>query len=582
MPTGSPLLFEADGALDVDDDPETGGLGGFIRFRGSGALEVRTNVRGDAYRLVVVNHAGDRITELDKASIGNPSWEHNGPGVLDWSMSARDPKHAACLPFQHEVQLWKGQSMIWSGPIVAPLGNPNGRGYQAAEPLWYFTRRFFGKADRTNYLPNGDFEAGLAHWNFNIASPLEPASGRSSSHWNVRRSGIRAMTGRFSLRMEQETAGVPKYGFSAGQVFEWTIDPEDAGPEGSVWTITAYAYIPSADWRDPALHRIGLSVGRFSTTETVDLAPEDGSGSPVSFPAPLEVATSAMDDYTPQDQWVRMSASVQQPPLGDTELIVVGLFCPDGVVFWDRVSLTLDEATRFSRVDQADILAGIVAHLQDPAYGKSDLGITSRTSPTGVLRDRTYYHAEHGNGFDALAEFPTLDDGVDFSVETTPTSRVFTTHYPERGHDRSRSVVLEYGRNVETYTYGWDGTRAASLVITLGSGDGSGREEGFARDTALFGGVTMEEVYVAPEGSDISTLDNRAAERLNLVRDPEILELTTNENAIPLIGVLGVGDRVYVRVKDGPLDIDGVRRIVRMVLDTKTDVLTITTNRVLS
>ncbi len=559
------------GAVKVD--------GGPLRFEARGSLAVQTRIIGDKYRVVVVGTDGTRYAELDKALLGPASWESNAAGAFEFGLPSDDPKGAKVLPIEREVQLWKGDTLLWGGPIVRPSANSADSGFQCATPEWYFSRRNFGKADRTNYVPNGDFEDGLAGWTTGVDNPLEPYANRNPIYWTARTASDRVITGVRSLYLEQLASGVPKYGVSAGQVFAWEVDPV-ASPDGDVWTLVAYCYIPSASWRGPNLLRAGLQLARYSTTETVTFAPE-GGGASVTYPLGIEGAVASIDDLTPRDKWVRMSVSMEQRPTGDPELVQVSLKCPDGAIYWDRVSLTLEESSRFYGTDQAQIAEGIVQHLQDPAYGKSDLGIGTRCEPTGVVRDRVYVHSEHGNGFQALSEFPELDDGMDFSIEVTPDSKTFVTHFPDRGNDRS-SIVLEYGRNVEDFTWAWDGQAAANSVITLGSGDGSSREEGFAIDATLFAGVTVEDVYVAP-GFDapgaIETLDNRATERLRVVSDPEILELVTNENAVPLIGVLGIGDRVTVRIHRGPVQIDGVRRIVRIVLDPPTNILTITTNR---
>ncbi len=272
-----------------------------------------------------------------------------------------------------------------------------------------------------------------------------------------------------------------------------------------------------------------------------------------------------------------------QPPNGDTELVAVRLHCPNGTIFWDRVTLTLEESLHFEQTDQALIARGIVEHLQDPAYGKSDLNLGLHTPLTGVIRDRNYRHSDHGKGSELLGEFPQLDDGLDWDIQVTPGARTFRTHYPRKGVDRSADLVLEYGRNVEDFTWAWDGEAASSSVIMLGTGDGSSREEGFAQDPTLYGGVTLEDVTVAPETdsyTQIDTLDNRAAERLRTVRNPTILEVQAKEiPGVPLLGILQTGDLVKVRIRRGVVDIDGeVYRVVKMSLNMATEILSLTLN----
>lgn len=590
-PLWGQVAFTVEG--DLESAAEIGVDGGVLRFTVDSDLRLRTLIRGDDYRLVLVDLDGNRYAELPGATIGNPSWELNGPGGFDFTLLQDDPAAAAVVPIEREVQVWKGDTLLWQGPVMRPQANAQQAGFQAQSPEWYFSRRFFGKADRTNYVPFGDFEDGYGSaagsgWNIFSSSPLEPLSGRNPANWESAISSDRAVTGTRSLYMNQIASGAPKYGVTASDYFEWEIDPGTVAEEGNVWTLTAYCYIPSDQWRGPRLDRGGLGLGRFSTTETVVIFAEDGSTFAV-FPAPIEGGTTTIDELHPRDRWIRHTVSLVQPPSeGEPELIGVRLHCPNGAIYWDRVMLTLDEALYFEQTDQALICAGIVEHLQDPAYGKSDLGMALHTPLTGVLRDRRYRHSEHGQGIEALGEFPDLDDGLDWDVQVTPAGKTFRTHYPHKGTDRSADLVLEYGRNIVNFNWAWDGEAAASSVIMLGTGDGNNREEGFAEDPTLYNGITLENVSVAPQSEDafgqIDTLDNRAAERLRTVRNPTVLEVTAREitdadgRAVPLLGIIETGDIVGVRIHRGVVNVEASYRIVRIVLDPTSDELTLTLN----
>jgi hypothetical protein len=575
------------GALKRDAGP--------LRFTVEADLRARTYIRGKDYRLVLTDLAGNRYAEFPGASFGDPSWGLNGdPGGLAFALSQDDPRAAMVIPIEREIQLWKGDTLLWAGPIIRPQANSKEAGFQAATPEWHFSRRHFGKADRTNYLGEaGDFEGawegyfGFGGWEVGAASPLEPVAGLNPAHWEDEVSSVRAVTGSRSLRIEQVASGQPKYGVAASHYFTWEVDPDLVGEEGDIWTLTAYCYIPSDEWRGPRLDRYGLGLGRYSTTETISITRE-GGGPTIVYPAPIEGGQTTIDETHPRDRWVRHQVTLSQPVTGEPELVAVRLHAPNGTIFWDRVSLTLEESLHFEQTDQALIAAGIVEHLQDPAYGKSDLGLALHTPLTGVKRDRTYRHSEHGKGMEALSEFPALDDGLDWDIQVTPAGRTFRTHYPRKGVDRSNELTLEWGRNIVDFNWGWDGEAAASSVIMLGTGDGSSREEGFAEDPTLYGGVTLEDVSVAPETDtygQIDTLDNRATERLRTVRNPTLLEVQVREvsdyqgHQVPLLGILQTGDLVRCRIHRGIVDIDGVvYRIVRMSLNPTSEILTLVLN----
>lgn len=587
---GSVITDEVSFSIDFDTDASEFGAtkvdGGPVEFKIDFDATVHSLIEGRDYRVVITDLAGNRYSELVTASLGDMSWELNGPGSLEFGMGQDDPAAGTVHALTREVEVWKGDSLLWSGPIVRPLASAQFASFQAQTPEWYFSRRHVGKADRTNHVPGGDFEGGYGEWNVGFSAPLEPVAGRNPAHWNDAIVTTRAVTGKRSLRLEQEASGQPKYGITASEYFEWEVDPDTVGEAGDVWTLSAYCFIPSSGWRGPRLDRGGLGMGRFSTSDVIVITSEDGLTFGV-FPKPIEGATTTIDELHPRNRWVRHQVTLVQPPSDEPELISVRLHCPNGVIFWDRVTLTLQEALHFEETDQALIAAGIVEHLQDPAYGKSDLGIALHTPLTGVKRDRTYLHQEHAKGLDLLQEFPKLDDGFDWDVQVTPGGKTFRTHYPRKGVDRSASMVFEYGRNIVDFSDAFDGEAAASSVIMLGTGDGSSREEGFAEDPTLFEGITYEDVSVAPDSEgygQIDTLDNRATERLREASTASIVEIEVKEivdfegREVILLGTLQTGDLVRVRIHRGITHVEGVYRVVRMSLNPTSGIITLTLN----
>ena len=482
---------------------------GLRPFKATAKVAFVTRIEGDQWRLVAVELNGDRVAEIDKAQITQVVDDLDAEGAIEFALPVDDAK-AANLPPMREVQVWKGDSLLKWGPVFRPQANSRSLQFTGAGLEWYFLRRHFGKADRTNYIDNGDFEAGMAHWRPAFAyysnAQAPPANSIVS---------FPTMTGRRALQL---TGAADDHDTFADQGFPWVVD-ESLSPEGDRFTVVGYVYVSS--YLGPAIEYRGLMLERFSTTEPHP----DPVLAALGYKASMEHVFARIDEDTPTGQWVKLEASLTTPPkAGEPEGVRVTLYPPHGTATFDRISLVLDEATRFYGIDQAQIAEGIVEHLQDPDYDKTDLLIGTNCQPTGVLRDRIYLHAEHENGKGALDDLTQMDDGIDYSVEITPTTRTFTTHYPRKGVDHL-GLVLEYGRNVEDFNWAFDGAVASNQVISLGSGDGSAREEGVATDLTALEGVSLEEVYVATEGADISSLDNRAAARLEVIKNPIILEL---------------------------------------------------------
>jgi len=550
-----------------------------VRFTGRGTLTPTIVPRGKKRRAVVTDANGNAFGELENAKIGDLTFELNVAETFSLALPVTDPKAALLLEERiREVQVWRGDQLLAWGPALRPAADKHSLAVSCRGALWHLTRRHIGKAERTNYVLNGDFEDGLSGWSFITNEYMifygEPgAQATPPLHEIV---SFPTVTGRRALELENYVAGADAF---ASQSFEWTVD-EAVSPDGDRWTLKGYVRVERFDAPATEGGR-GLYLERFSTTEphpdprVLALNPDAKKS--------LEHVFVPIDEETPLGVWHRMEIGLETPPkAGEPEVVNVRLYAPDGVAAWDAISLTLEERLSFFGKDQtSEIARQIVEHLQDAAYGKSDVNISTACEPSRVLRDRQYLHSEHPNGFDALEEFADLDDGFDFAVRYTPTERIFTTYHPERGTHWPR-FALELGRNVADFAWALDGEAAASSIVVLGQGDGSDREEGAAIDAGAFsGGLTLEEVFSAPPETPIDSLDNIAAERLLLTTAPEVLAVSTTRpvpgQADP-IGVLWPGDTVPVSIRRGALELEGTYRIVRLTI-TPDDRLELVLNR---
>jgi hypothetical protein len=534
-----------------------------------------------ARRLVVVDRHGEPYGELENATIGAITYRLGEPDEFTFTLPISDPKARLLLDDRfREIQVWRDDTLLTWAVAVRPAVTKTHLAVTARGVLWYLTRRNIGKASRTNHVINGDFETGLTGWRIGALSPFEPLANRTDSVYSATNPTDRAVTGTRSLRLAQPDSGVPRYGIQASQFFVWTADAVST-PEGDVWTLVARCFIPSNGWAGPPPDGCGIRLDRFSTTETISTQPE-GGGPVETLPKPIESVQADIDDSTPRDVWNRLEVTLRSPVTGQPEFVQITLGCPvgDGGIYWDRVALSLDEGLRFHGVDQAVIADTLVHHLQDPAYGKSDLNLGTDMPATGVLRDRTYLHHEHLNGFDAITEFTSLDDGFDLSVDVTATTRTVRTHHPARGVHRP-GLALELGRNVADFAWTFDGENAANQVIVLGTGDGSDREETEATNPPAFAdGLVLETIFSAPPGTPIDSLEPLADETLTVTTAPDLLSvtLTPTQPGQPDPAVLEVGDTVPVRLVAGVFTLAATYRVVEATL-TPTDGVEVTLNR---
>ena len=541
------------------------------------------------YRVRVVDLSGDGYADFENATISNVVWELNGLGSCTFTVPVLDPKTEHLLIPEREVQIWRGNQLLWWGVMVRAEANATQVTVQCQGLKWYLTRRFFGKVDRTNWLFDPSFEGEPAvpggptgPWTMGIKTPIEPLANRNPAFWKFERRKDKTVLGKWSLYAEQVDPDRPKYGIAVGQSFIYEVDDE-VDPNGTEWTFAVWVYIVSSKWR--GIHTWGggaddgIRIARYSTTEVVAIAPE-GGGPTLIFPKPIESVRTVIDENTPQDTWVRLECTLTQPfKAGEPELVQVSIEVPNGAIYIDAASFTRAEKTAFYDKDQALILRGILDHAQDPNYSKTPLNISQNIPLTGVIRTREYWHSEHQVISDALDEFHSLHDGVDTDIVITPTTRTFTSYYPRKGIRRS-DLVLELGRNIETFSVVYDGNEVANSVIVLGDGAGSDREEGGAYDPdALVDGLVLERVFNAIPGSHIRTLDDQAMRGLQRLKKPVIIpSITTYEKAERLIGVLQTGDVVPVRINHGFVQINADYRIVSISLDPTTERITYTIN----
>lgn len=485
--------------------------------------------------------------ELANARVTRLAVELNGPGAADITLPTVDPDAALLIPGR-EIQIYYegGTDPLFWGPIVRPQAGLDETTWQCQGLLWYFGRRFMGRADRVDQLTNGDFESSETGWSF---------SGVTHS---VNTDPDFIISG---TKSEKLTGALADHTTYAYQVFSHggvTIPPWP----GDYMTGSAYVFVPAGPvYEGPAFQDRGLA-----------LVHKDAAGAVVGF------AFAPINDDTPKDEFVHLETGVPNVKGGET--VEVRLYPPHGDAYYDLVTLTFMESLSFGTyggagADVTTILEGIVEYAQDTAAGKSDLNIGTAGDPTGSLLHVAYQFAEHRNILDAILEY-VRQGTCDISIEISGTTRTFTV-WPDR-KGSLYGTTLELDVNVAGFTWSQDLEQAASSVVLLGPGDGPDRPEGGATDTSFAGGAfTAEIVEQVADDTTIGQLDVRAAERLAVAARPEILEVTTLP-AAGVIGDLAVGDTVPVVISHGWVDIDDTYRVSTISVNLDTDQATITLN----
>lgn len=477
----------------------------------------------------VTNPAGYDFGDLDDVTVKSVTWELNGPGSLELSVPAATPSASLLVPGR-EVQYHHDGEVIWCGPLVRRQASMTTVEWQCRGLLWYFSRRYMGKADRVNHILNGGFEDGEANWAFTSVTHSIDTSIKIEGEQSLRLTGT----------------GADQY---AEQVYTHTAQYH---PDGDFLTLAGWAYIDSSGYT-PAGGAAALYLEHRNSNGDI-----------------LETQAEVVEDT---DRWVRVETGTGGAHEGDT--VVVRLYAPDGTAHWDLVTLTLMESLVLDD-DIADVAGDIVRYAQDQlsfTHGKSNLRVGTYTPTAGAHVTRVYQFAEHRNILDAIGE---LVGQGHFDIDIVPATRTFTTYTPRKGADRG-DITLELGVNVADWDASWDGEAAATSVVVTGAGDGPDREEGVATDSAFLDGLTLESMESASDGATPGELDNQAAELLAAAHRPEVLEVTTTPGA-GLLGDLQVGDRAPVAITWGTITIGGTWRVVTMTWDPLADTLRLELN----
>lgn len=497
------------------------------------------------YRVKVVDRtgaaafgAGPDAGFLPDVQLGPFGHELNRPGFASFTLHPKDALAPEVHVLEREVQIFRDET--FAGWFV-PTRRRRKRGrveFTCRGLSWFFDRRFVGKADRTNFLLNPEFES---------ATDLEDWTAVGTDATNP--VGEQRILGAKSAKLENDAANEDSY-------LEQTVDVVGTGV-GSLYTVAAYFYVVDAGWLGSALNKRGLTLSR----ELGGVIQNSG--------------VFQIDGLTPRGSWQRAETTVWVPP-DSAETLRVRLYSPGGTIYWDAVTLTLMESLSFGDEDVTDIVSALVAHLQDPAYGKSDLNIDTDPTDSGVVVPaRAYQFADHHNGGKILRSFTDQDAVCDITVEHPDLStRLVTVHAPSKGSlrdDLPLDGIAFTDDELVDWEENFDGEAASSAITMLGDGDGPDREEGAATDPTAFGGTTLEEVLKAPPETPIDTLDAAAEEELRLRSNPAPLTLTFRGD---MVGVLATGDLIPVDLVDETTHIEGAYRAIKLTIDPEKDTVT--------
>ncbi|GAA4708460.1 hypothetical protein [Phytohabitans rumicis] len=216
--------------------------------------------------------------------------------------------------------------------------------------------------------------------------------------------------------------------------------------------------------------------------------------------------------------------------------------------------------TTYTDVEQAQIARSLIRTAQ--AHPGGDIGVqvdpVTPSQVAGRPRSLTYPGSQLKSVGEALRELAALDGGPDFLIDVTfgPAGRPMRrlqVGEPQLGQDGSPHL-WEYGANLVSYTWPWDGASMANRVYAVGAGGDAGQLIEVADDALRLGaGWPLAEAEVSHvDVADRGLLGSIASAQLSTVAGPVVLpELVVRADREPVLGSYQVGDHAQVVVKDG-------------------------------
>lgn len=220
--------------------------------------------------------------------------------------------------------------------------------------------------------------------------------------------------------------------------------------------------------------------------------------------------------------------------------------------------------------EQFDIAADLIRFKQDENPDTERYIYPSNYVPSGVLRFRKYMRNDHQQILDILKDFNDLADalgnptGFDYDIVVSGDGRrEWTPYYPRKG-SLINAVTLEWGRNITDYTIDEDGSTVSNWTYMTGGSNGDIKFEANARDNVKAGKYGQWEAVVSDsEENDVGVLQEKAQKYNAKFGDPLIQpKVTAVETPDKILGVVGTGDQVMVRIQRGRINYAAVQRIV--------------------
>lgn len=509
---------------------------------------------------VLDGRRGGAPVVLDTSAPADPADPHRGVvpgpytlsrntwGNFSFEIGALNPRSADIPKWTREVQLWRDDgvttSLEWWGIPVRKRWTRTTLSVQC-EGL----ERYYGSPGR--------------YWGPVMLNHLDPDpldGWTAGGAGTVARVTGQRLRGPETLRVSTTAADADAY---AQRTIPVTTDPA----LGLAFTFAGWYIIDSGAWVEVPFEQRGLYVGGASfTAQWVPLTNDR--------------------DHMDKPQRVEVTVLV---PAGTTDTLDLRLYT-GGVVHWGALSVTNPESVPSQvggpgqLIDVLDIISDTNSYTQHGLTGafgdggKSPLNIATQGAPTGHLRDRRWYMADHANVWESWAEFTRGNlCSLNIAWAADGTSRWLQVG-PAVGPVRNDLPLTLTGSAGDTlldcFPWDEDGEQVSTSHRELGQGEGSDREIGWARDATALDDLILESVESAPPDVPVDGLSDLAAAKLARRRHGVTLPTLTT-----FVRGHALGDRVPTTVTYGGLSVTAkLFEIVGITTDPRSEVRTLAVN----
>lgn len=448
----------------------------------------------------------------------------------------------------YEYQVVIDDVLEFQGPAIDDPedSGDEGQSLTCNDPLWYLFQRILDGYDTTGIakerLLDADFEdADLSAWD--VDSGIT-----ATKDTDVKRTGLQ------SLKIVNATANTDK---AVRQGFSVTTDTTPL-------LLVFFVWVQIEEFLGPAFESRGLFVAGFESSVLQDYDYH-----------PIDIAT--LDE--PHVNGWRPRIAHLVVPASSTWDIQVSYMAFQGTGRWDsgvnkaaEPSVTTAQLTGSitEEVDVADWVELVVAHVQDAALGKSNLGIGFVGGPVGTTITKRVLWAEEVQFDEAIREVSDRQDGFDYEIDA---ERNFHIYPGGQGEDKTATVTLYYEndpiykarKNIASYTSHRVIPKTRSKF--QGDGDGVTRDVGEYADASQLGGLILQEVQAAPPRTLPAGLEPLARSSVQTKPRPFRQIVATLKNTATFdIGAVRKGDHVTVVINNGRTQVNAPFRCVSRTL----------------